>query len=116
MAITLGRDCTVAVNGTVAGVRSVTADETASEIEFTPYGSRNAVTYTTATSQGITVESIDDAAAGLFSGLVASGQECQVSGTGFSFTGVVTSVSENQNIDGVRTITATVKKTFQGIR
>ena len=116
MAITLGKECTVSVDGNVAGVRNVTAEESAEEFTFVEFGSREASVYTTSQSVSVSVESIDDSSSGLFVGLLESGAECSVSGTGFGFTGVVTSVSENQNIDGVRTITATVKKTRQGLR
>ena len=117
MAITLGRDCTLTVGGsTVVEVRQVTADETVTEQEFTPYGSRESHVYPTAYGLSVSFETIDDSQAGTFASYAENGTEVAVAGTGFSFTGVVTSISENQNLDGVRTISVTIKRTYSGLR
>lgn len=117
MAITLGRDCTIKVDGAgVVGVRTVTAEESVTEHEFTPYGSRESAVYPTAYGVSVSFETIDDSQVGTFSGYAENGTEVSVFGTGFSFSGVVTSVSENQSLDGVRTISVTLKKTYPGLR
>lgn len=116
MAITLGRDCTLSVNGDSASARSVTASETTEEIQLRPFGSREVFAYTTGYALDVTVESIDsdfyDSAVGWCEG----GTEVSVSGTGFSFTGVVTSVSESQPLDDVVSFTVVFKRTYPGLR
>ena len=44
------------------------------------------------------------------------GTELAVVGTGFSFTGVVTSVSDSQPLDGPRSFSVTMKRTYAGLR
>jgi hypothetical protein len=39
-----------------------------------------------------------------------------VVGTGFAFVGVVTSVSDSQPLDGVRTFSVTMRRTYAGLR
>lgn len=120
MAITLGRNCTISVGladstpTAVVGVRNVTAEQSVTEHEFVPYGSRVSVVYPTAYATTVSLETIDDnAAASLaFSTWLQQGDKVDVVGTGFSFTGVVTSVSDSQPLDGVRTFNVTIRATF----
>ncbi len=120
MAITLGKDCTISVGlaggspAAVLGVRSVTAEQSVTEHEFVPYGSRLSVVYPTAYATTVSLETIDDnaEAALTFSTWLQQGDKVDVVGTGFSFTGVVTSVSDSQPLDGVRTFSVTMRATF----
>lgn len=116
MAITLGRDCTLAVNGGSASARSVTASESTEEIQVRPFGSREVCTYTTGYSLEVSVESIDDGFYDSAIGWCEAGTEVTVSGTGYSFTGVVTSVSDSQPLDSVRSFTVVFKRTYAGLR
>lgn len=116
MAITLGRDCTLSVNGDSASARSVTVSETTEEIQVRPFGSREILAYTTGYALEVSVESIDSDFYDSAVGWCEAGTEISVSGTGFSFTGVVASVSESQPLDDVVTFTVVFKKTYQGLR
>lgn len=119
MAISLGSQFTLSIAGsTVAGVRDVTISETASELTFQPYGSRTSFTYTTGCAVELSFETIDD---GWFSTgvtLLGNGQQTPVvitapgGGTAWSFNAVVTSMSDGQPLDGVRTIQTTLKQYF----
>lgn len=115
MAIILGKDCSLTIGGTdVVGVRSVTADESVSEYEFTQYATRLTYTYPTAYHIEVQIETNDDNYP--FYSYLESGAELDVNGTGFSFTGVVVSVSDSQPLDGARTLNVVMKKTFPGLR
>lgn len=117
MAILLGRDCSLTVNGQpVAGVRSVTASESTQEIEVRPFGSRQVFTYTTGYAVEIAIETIESSTAVDAVGFLQAGTELAVVGTGFSFVGVVTSVTDNQPLDDVRSFTITIRKTYPGLR
>jgi hypothetical protein len=62
VAISLGREFTLSIAGSeVAGVRDTTVNETANEITFQPYGSRQVFTYTTGYSLDLSFETIDSA-------------------------------------------------------
>jgi hypothetical protein len=120
VAITLGKDCTLSVGpagggqAAVVGVRNVTAEQSVTEQEFVPYGSRVSVVYPTAYATTVSLETIDDqaATANTFVTWLEQGTKIDVVGTGFSFTGVVTSVSDSQPLDGVRTFSVTIRQTF----
>lgn len=120
MAITLGKDCTLSVGPeggspvAVIGVRNVTAEQSVTEQEFVPYGSRVSVVYPTAYATTVSLETIDDQAevSTNFVNWLEQGDKVDVVGTGFAFTGVVTSVSDSQPLDGVRTFSVTIRQTF----
>lgn len=120
MAITLGKDCTLSVGlapgnpVAVIGVRNVTAEQSVTEYEFTPYGSRQSFVYPTAYATTVTLETIDDNVTSelLFSQWLEGGDKVNVIGSGFAFTGVVTSVSDSQPLDGVRSFSVTIRATF----
>lgn len=116
MAIILGRDCTITVGGDPVSARDVTASESAEEIAFKPFGSRDVYTYTTGYSVEVSVESIDDAFFDDAVGWCEAGTELAVAGTGFSFTGVAVSVSVRQPLDDVCTYTVVFKRTYAGLR
>ena len=113
---TLGRNCTVIVGEASGGVRNVTASDSTEEITVKPFGSRNIYTYTTGYSVEAQIESIDGDFVDAMVGYCESGEAVSVSGTGFSFYGVVTSVTNSQPLDDVCTYTATVKVTNQSYR
>ena len=115
MAITLGKDCTLSIGGgALVGVRSVTAEESVTEQEFVPFGSRLSHVYPTAYGITVQIETIDDSYD--FITALEAGSELNVVGTGFSFVGVVTSVSDSQPLDGPRTFNVTMRRTYAGLR
>lgn len=117
MAIVLGRDCTVSLNAVpVDGVRTVTATETTQEIEVRPFGSRSIFTYTTGYGVEVQIETIDGAAADAAVSLLESGSAVAVTGTGFSFYGVVTNVTNSQPLDDVCVYTISVRASSQSYR
>lgn len=116
MAISLGRDCTISVNGGAASARDVTATESAEEIEIRPYGSREILKYSIGYTLEVSVEFIDDALYDSAVGWCEAGTEVTVTGTGFSFTAIVASVSDRQPLDDVRSFTAVFHRTYAGCR
>lgn len=118
MAITLGKDCSVSINGNVYGVRSVTAAATARTVDVDEYGSRYVAVYQTGRDAVLSVEVNDSQSVGAMFSAIATGQEVVVGGgaSGWSFPAVVTSVSESTPVDGVATWTFEVRLTKSGIR
>ena len=118
MAITLGKDCTVSAGGTIASARNVTWSHTVRTIEIEEYGSRYASVYPTGFDASVSIEFLDSADAVNVLDSVINGTEIVVSGGAgaWSFPAVVTSISENDPIDGVATFTVEAKVTRQGLR
>lgn len=117
MAIVLGRNCTVSLNGSaVGGVRTVTATETTQEIEVRPFGSRLVHTYTTGYGVEVQIETIEGAAVDAAVSLLESGAAVAVTGTGFSFYGVVTNVTNSQPLDDVCVYTISLRASSQSYR
>jgi hypothetical protein len=119
VAISLGREFTLSIAGSeVAGVRDTTVNETANEITFQPYGSRQVFTYTTGYSLDLSFETIDSAWFAAGGALLESGEQTPViitdtaSSTVWSFNAVVTSISDGQPLDGVRSVQTTLKLYF----
>ncbi len=113
MAIVLGRDTTVSVNGTtVPGVRSVTIDVGSTEFDFTPYGSRQTVTVNTGYTVSMAIETINDSFFNTAASLMETGTACNVVATGATFRAVVSAISVNQPLDDVQSFTITLKKTY----
>ena len=118
MAITLGKDCTISIGGTVRGVRNVTLTETARTIDINPFGSREASVYSTGYDCSVSVELNDsDALSNAFSNM-HQGTPVQVSGGAgsFSFLAVITGISESDPIDGVATFTIDAKMTDRSLQ
>ena len=118
MAITLGKDCAISVGGNIASARSVTISESAKTIDINAYGSRQAEVYSVGYDATVSVELNDSAdASALFSDL-QGGTQISVSGGsgGWSFTAVVTGISETFSVDGVATLTIEAKMTRSGLR
>lgn len=118
MAITLGKDCAISVGGNIASARSVTISESAKTIDINAYGVRASEVYSVGYDATVSVELNDSAdASALFSDL-ENGTQISVSGGsgGWSFTAVVTGVSETFSVDGVATLTIEAKMTRSGLR
>lgn len=119
MAISLGSQFGLSIAGSVvAGVRDVTINQTTTELTFQPYGSRASYTYTTGYAVELSFETIDDAWFSTGGTLLESGEQTPVvitapgGGTAWSFNAVVTSITDGQPLDGVRTIQTTLKQYF----
>jgi hypothetical protein len=117
MAITLGKDCTISIGGSVSGVRNVTLSESARTIDINPYGSREVSVYQTGYECSVSIEINDsESVSGLFQNM-HTGTPVQVSGGsgGFSFLAVITGISETDPIDGVATFTVEAKMTDRSL-
>ena len=120
MAIQLGKDCAISVDGEVlVGVRLVNVQRTARTIDVAEYGSRQSAVYPTGFDTTVTIEfnDIDGCIAakdgiieGLAFGLISSG------GSGVVIPCVITSFSETQPIDGVVTYTVEARLCRPGIQ
>lgn len=119
MAILLGKDATLNVNGSVAGVRNVTWSETARTIDVEEYGSRVKAVYSTGYEATVSMELNDDGSVSSAITDLQDGTEVTVSGGGgggWSFPAVVTSIQETDSIDGVVTYQIECKITITGLR
>ncbi|NBW11328.1 MAG: hypothetical protein EBR82_25180 [Caulobacteraceae bacterium] len=114
MAITLGKDCTISLDGgTILSARNVTLTESARTIDVNPYGSRYAGVYSTGYECTVSVELNDSADLGTaFLQMHTGGTFNVVGGAGgFSFLAVLTGISESDPIDGVATFVLEGKMT-----
>lgn len=119
MAITLGKDCAISVDGSpLVSARLVNIQRSARTIDVDEYGSRQVTSYPTGFETVVTVEvndSVDCSAAidgirdGLKFDLISSG------GNGLAMPCIVTSYSESQPVDGVVTYTIEARLTRPGI-
>ncbi len=118
MAITLGKDCSISVGGTVTGARTVSFTSTAKTIDIDPYGSRDFPVYSVGYDTTVAVEFNDNASASSIWANLQNGALISVSGGsgGWSFNAVVTGISETDPLDGVATFTVEAKLTRQGLR
>ena len=116
MAITLGKDCTVSVGSNIGSARNVTWSHTARTIDVEEFGSREVAVYQTGYDATISFE-FNDSDDLSFTQMV-QGTTISVSGgaAGWSFDAVVTSISENDSIDGVATFNVEAKLTRTGLR
>jgi hypothetical protein len=114
MAITLGKDCSISLDGGfIRSARNVTLTESARTIEVNPYGSRYAATYNTGYECTVSVELNDAADLGSAFAKMHTGGTFRVSGgaAGFSFLAVLTGISESDPVDGVATFVLEGKMT-----
>jgi hypothetical protein len=114
MAITLGKDCSIVLDGGyIASARNVTLTESARTIEVNPYGSRYAATYNTGYECTVSVELNDAYDLGSAFQKMHTGGTFTVFGgaAGFAFLAVMTGISETDPIDGVATFTLEGKMT-----
>lgn len=118
MAILLGKDATLSVGGTVAGVRNVTWSEAARTIDVEPYGGRIKAVYSTGYEATVSMELNDSGSVGGMFNSLQNGTQVTVSGGGggWSFPAVVTSIQETDSIDGVVTYQIECKITISGLR
>jgi len=117
MAIYLGRNAVVTWDGVaVPGVRDVQVSVAGTTREITPFGSRATISYQTGYAVSITLDTIDDAAATTATAAAIAGTEIAVVTTGYSFTAVVTSVSDSMPLDDVRVWSIQMTKTQTGLR
>lgn len=118
MAITLGKDCTVAVGGTIASARSVTFEIGAKTLDVDAYASRLAAVYSTGWDSSVSIEFNDAADFGTMFDALKNGDLVAISGgaAAWSFNAVLTRITESDPIDGVATFTAEAKLTVPGLR
>lgn len=117
MSLILGRECQLTWDGvTVPACRDTTIDVNADTIPVKQFGSRVSGVYQTGYSIAMTVETIDDTAAAVAVSKLNSGAEIAVVATGWSFTGVVTSLSDGQPLDGLRVFRVVIESTIPGLR
>lgn len=104
MAVTLGKD--VAISG-IANARSVTVNNSASEVDVTKLGDTSRKFRKALVEQTVEVECVDDPG-------VDAGDEFTLSGT---TTGnvkyIVTSVGRSDPVDGIRTYTVSASRGIQ---
>lgn len=114
MAITLGKNCSVSIDGAAVGARDVSISYDVQTIEINEWMIAQRAKYPIGYSGKITVETIDDADVnGLITNLTGTGSTVSVSAGSISFTGIITSITENTNLNDVRsyTVTAEIGKT-----
>ena len=116
MAITLGKDATISVGGTVASVRNVQFRASSRTIEIEEYGTREAAVYSTGWNASVSFEINDDADMDL--DLLLDGTLVAVSGgiAGWSFNAIVTDVAEVATLDGAVTWQVECALTKSGLR
>lgn len=116
MAITLGKAATLTVGGAIASVRNVTWSGSARTIDVEEYGVRASAVYSTGYEAAVSFEINDSADFDLTR--LTLGTLVSVSGGqgGWSFNGVVTSVSETNPIDGVTSWQVECRLTRTGLR
>ena len=112
MAITLGKDCTISVDGNLVGVRNVTISQSARTIDIERFGSRYVEVYNTGYDASVSIELNDNTSLGALFASCQNGAEVTVSGGagGWSFPAVVTGISESDPIDGIRTYTVSASR------
>jgi hypothetical protein len=119
MAITLGKDCTVFLDGgIIASARNVTLTETARTIDVNEYGSRYSTVYSTGYECSVSVELNDVDDLGSAFSRMHTGTSFAVSGGAgsFSFQAIITSITESDPLDGASTFTIEGRMTRPGIR
>lgn len=120
MAITLGKDCTIILDGRrVGSARNVVLSESARTIDVNAFGSRIAAVYSTGVDCSVQIELNDPVDVGTLAFLyMHTGKDFQVSGGtgGFVFDAVLTGITESDPIDGVVTYQLEAKATLKGLR
>jgi inner membrane protein involved in colicin E2 resistance len=118
VAITLGKDATISVDGAVVGVRNVQFSSNARTIDIEEYGSRFVSVYQTGRDGVVSMEINDDQSIGNLVGKLQSGDEVTVGGgkASWSFPAVITNISESAAVDGVVTFQVEARLTKSGLR
>lgn len=120
MAIQLGKDCAISVDGvTLVGVRAVNLQRTARTIDVEEYGSRQATVYPTGFETSVSIEFNDIDGCNLAKDGIIEGRRFSLisaGGSGAAIPCVVTSFSESQPVDGVVTFTVEARLCREGIQ
>lgn len=118
MAVTLGKDCTVSVDGTITSARNVSFSSSVKTIDINAFDSRYAEVYPVAYENTVQIEFNDSADVGAVAGWIESGTTVTVSGgvNGWSFPAVITAFSESDPLDGAVAFTVEAKRTRPGLR
>ena len=119
MAITLGKDCSIILDGgAVFSARNVTLSESARTIDINEYGSRYSTVYSTGYDCSVSVELNDPADLGSAFARLHSGTSFTVYGgaAGFAFQAVVTGISESDPIDGAVSCVIEARMTHPTLR
>lgn len=120
MAITLGKDCTIALGGSpIASARNVVLTESARTIDINAYGSRYAAVYSTGYECSVQIELNDPAdIGGVGFRHLHAGTQFTVSGGagGFSFEAICTGITESDPLDGAVVCTIEAKMTHPDLR
>lgn len=118
MAITLGKDATLNVNGAVTGVTNVTWTETARTIDIEEYGVRTSAVYQTGYDITLSFQVNNNTSVLSLIAALQNGTQVTVSGGsgGWSLPAVLTSISETDPLDGVVTFQVEAKITRAGLR
>jgi hypothetical protein len=118
VAITLGKDATISVDGTITGVRNVQLSTSARTIDVEEFGSRFASVYSTGRETTLSMEVNDDASLSTLVAAHNDGTLVTVSGGvgSWSFPAVITGITENASVDGVVTFQVEAKLTRSGLR
>lgn len=120
MAITLGKDCRIVLNGTtIASARNVVLSESARTIDVNAFGSRLAAVYSTGYECSVQIELNNPSDVGPIGfQLLHTGRRFKVVGgaSGFSFDAICTGITESDPIDGVVTCTIDAKLTDPSLR
>ena len=116
MAITLGKDATLTVGGSITSVRNVQWRASSRTIEVEEFGTREAAVYSTGWQASVSFEINDDSDMDL--DLLLDGTLVNVSGgeAGWSFDAIVTDITEVNPIDGVITWQVECALTRSGLR
>ena len=117
MAITLGKDCTVSVNGTIVSARNVMFSSTVKTIDIEEFGSRTVEVYPIGYDNTVQIEFNDSADIGTVFNWIENGTVVTVSGgvAGWNFQAVITAFSESDPLDGAVAFTVEAKRTRAGI-
>jgi hypothetical protein len=115
VAITLGKDCSIIVNGAIGSARNVQFSGSARTIDVEEYGVRASSQYSTGYELSVSFE-FNDSDDLSFTQLLL-GTPVTVSGGagGWSFPAIVTGITESDPIDGVATFQVEARLTREGI-
>lgn len=118
MAITLGKDATIQVDGALFGVRDVTISQSARTIDIEEYGIRNNAAYSTGFDTSLSMELNDDRSVGAIITAMRTGNAVTVQGGqgNWVFDAVITGISERAALDGVVTFQIEARMTKPGLR
>lgn len=118
MPITLGKDCTVSVNGLVASARNVSFSASVKTIDVDEFYERTAQVYPVGHDVVVQIEFNDSSDLPNVLSWMENGTEVYVSGgaAGWEFPAVITSFSESDPLDGAVAFTVEARRTRAGLR